>query len=55
MVFNADILPTYDFFERQVSCISPTLSISASAAAPIRYRIQVLEAIDAGEHNKPGL
>ena len=51
--FKADILPTDDFFERRVSCASPTISVSA--AAPIGCRIRVLEAIGATEHNEPGL
>ena len=47
IVFKADILPTDNFFERQVSCASLTLSVSAEAAAPIGYQIRVLEAIGA--------
>ena len=45
MVFKVDILPTCDFFEGQVSCTSLTLSVSM--AAPINYRMWVLEVIGA--------
>ena len=55
IVFKADILSTDYFFERQVSFANPTLSVSAAATAPIGYRIRVLEAIGAAEHNEPGL
>ena len=55
IVFKADILSTDYFFERQVSFVNPTLSVSAAATAPIGYRIRVLEAIGAAEHNEPGL
>ena len=54
IVFKADFLPT-DVFERQVSCASPTLSISVAAAELIGYRIRVLEAISAAVNNEPGL
>ena len=30
MVFNANILPSYDFFEPHGSCVSPTLSVSVA-------------------------
>ena len=55
IVFKADFLPTDDVFERQVSCASPTLSISVAAAELIGYRIRVLEAIGAAVNNEPGL
>ena len=42
MFFKADIFTNY-FFERQVSCANPTLSVSAVAAVPIGYRIWVLK------------
>ena len=42
-----------DFLERHVSLASQTLSVSA--AAPIAYRIQVLEAISAAEQKGSGL
>ena len=55
IVFKADILSTDYFFKRQVSFANPTLSVSTAATPPIGYRIRVLEAIGAAEHNEPGL
>ena len=55
IVFKADFLPTDDVFKQQVSCTSPTLSISVAAAELIGYRIRVLEAISAAVNNEPGL
>ena len=53
--FKTDILQTDDIFERQVSCTSLTLSVSAAAAVPIGYRIRVLGVIGAALHNEPTL
>ena len=53
IVFKADILSTDNFFERQVSCASMTLSVSVAATVQIGYRIRVLEAIGTAEHNEP--
>ena len=55
IVFKADILPTDDFIERQISCASPTLSVFMAAAAPIGYRIRELEAIGTAVHYEPGM
>ena len=37
MVFKTDILPTYEFFTWQVSCVSSTLSVSWQCWLDIRY------------------
>ena len=53
IVFKADILSTDDFFERQVSCASPTLSVSAAATAAIGYEYWKRSALR--NINEPGL
>ena len=41
MVFKADILPTYaEFFEWQVSCTTPTFSVSV--AGQILYQMEAI-------------